>query len=160
MTPLEKREIARRVGCHPNTVTRTLKMPEVQALIAELQQRAEAQAIKSLAERFDAMAPEAFEKLRDLVRGAKSETVQFKAMESVLDRSPSAPKRQIHSAPAGDRRPLLVIPITPELVQLAKAAIAEADAVDAEVTELDEGLDEARALPAWEPGALQRSTLG
>jgi IS30 family transposase len=30
-TTLEKQEIARRVGVHPNTVTRALKLPEMQA---------------------------------------------------------------------------------------------------------------------------------
>jgi hypothetical protein len=35
---------------------------------------------------------------RLLVRGVKSETVQFNAVESVLDRSSVAPKREIHSS--------------------------------------------------------------
>jgi hypothetical protein len=95
-------EIAKRVGVHYNTVARISKRPEIQALIAELRQQTQAQVVeraaKTMAERMDEAAEEAFDALTGLVRGAKSETVQFKAVESVLDRSSVAPKREIHSS--------------------------------------------------------------
>jgi transposase len=99
-------EIAKRVGVHYNTVARVLKKPEIQALIVKLRQQTQAQVVESvantLAERMDEAAEDAFEHLTELVRGAKSETVQFKAAESILDRSTTAPKREIHSSHSVD----------------------------------------------------------
>ena len=93
---LQKKEIAEKAGVHPNTVTRVLKMPEVQMLISDMRQKLEQQTITTLAEAFDQAAGEAFEKLCDLMRDAPS-SVAFRAVESLLDRSAVAPKRQIHT---------------------------------------------------------------
>jgi hypothetical protein len=93
---LQKKEIAEKAKVHANTVTRVLKMPEVQKFIGDLRQKLEQQTITNLAEAFDQAAGEAFEKLCDLMREAPS-SVAFRAAESVLDRSTIAPKRQIHT---------------------------------------------------------------
>ena len=53
--------------------------------------------------------------------GAQSENVQFKAVESVLDRSSNAPKREIHSA--GQQSNYIQINITRgELESMRQAA--------------------------------------
>jgi predicted ArsR family transcriptional regulator len=93
---LQKKDIAEKAGVHPNTVTRVLKMAEVQMLIGDMRQKLEQQTITTLAEAFDQAAGEAFEKLCDLMRDGPS-SVAFRAVESVLDRSAVAPKRQIHT---------------------------------------------------------------
>jgi transposase len=133
-TSLEKQEIARRVGVHPNTVTRTLKLPEVRALTAELRQQTQnaavaavETAVKTLAERMDEAAGDAFQRLTELVRGARSETVQLKAVESILDRSTTAPKREIHSSRTVDvEQRVIHIHITPEqMAQLRQGYIEE-----------------------------------
>src|SRR5262245_39619123 len=53
---LQHKEIAQQVGVHYNTITRVLQMPGVQARIAEIQQQAQEQTVRTLAERFDAAA--------------------------------------------------------------------------------------------------------
>ena len=93
---LQNKEIAERVGCHPNTVTRALKRPEVRALIDEMQKRMREQTVVNLVEAFDEAAGDAFEKLLDLMESGPP-AVSFRAAESVLDRSRTAPKRQIHA---------------------------------------------------------------
>ncbi len=93
---LQKKEIAEKAGVHYNTITRVLKMAEVQKLISDMRQKLEQQTITTLAEAFDQAAGEAFEKLCDLMRDAPS-SVALRAAESVLDRSNVAPKRQIHT---------------------------------------------------------------
>lgn len=93
---LQNKEIAEKAGVHYNTVTRVLKMPEIQRFIGDLRQKLEQQTITNLAEAFDQAAGEAFEKLCDLMREGSS-SVALKAVESVLDRSTVAPKRQIHT---------------------------------------------------------------
>lgn len=100
---LTNREIAKRVGCHPNTLTRVLKKPEVRAYMQEIQQAVEEKTIVNLAEAFDLASPEAFHKLLTLMREG-SGNVAFKALESILDRSQVAPKRQIHSKHQVDQR--------------------------------------------------------
>ncbi len=64
--------------------------------IGDMQDKLEQQVITNLAEAFDQAAGEAFEKLCDLMRDGPS-SVAFRAVESVLDRSAVAPKRQIHT---------------------------------------------------------------
>jgi hypothetical protein len=93
---LQKKEIAKKAGVHPNTVTRVLKMPEVQRLIGDMRLKLEQRVITNLADAFDQAAGEAFEKLCELMRDGRS-SVAFRAVESVLDRSAVAPKRQIHT---------------------------------------------------------------
>jgi DNA-binding MarR family transcriptional regulator len=65
---LQNKEIAERVGCHPNTVTRALKKPEVRALIEEMQKRMREQTVVNLVEAFDEAAGDAFEKLIELMQ--------------------------------------------------------------------------------------------
>ncbi len=93
---LPNKEIAERVGCHPNTVTRTLKRPEVRAMIDEMQKRMREQTVVNLVEAFDEAAGDAFEKLMELMQSGPP-AVSFRASESILDRSQVAPKRQIHA---------------------------------------------------------------
>jgi hypothetical protein len=57
---------------------------------------------KTLAERMDEAVEGVFERLTELVRGAKSEPVQFEAVGSILDRSSTAPKREIQSSRSVD----------------------------------------------------------
>ena len=91
-----KKEIAERVGVHPNTVTRVLKNPVVKELIREMQETVKQETVSSLVEAFDEAAIKAFEKLCELMQSGPP-AVAFRATESVLDRSQVAPKRQIHS---------------------------------------------------------------
>jgi DNA-binding Lrp family transcriptional regulator len=93
---LQNKEIAERVGCHPNTVTRALKRPEVRAVIDEMQKRMREQTVVNLVEAFDEAAGGAFEKLLELMQSGPP-AVAFRATESILDRSQVAPKRQIHA---------------------------------------------------------------
>jgi transposase len=128
---LQNKVIGQRLGIHFNTVTRILKRPEVQDLIAELRQQTRAQMVehvaKSLAERVDEAAEDAFERLTELVRGAKSETVQFKAVESILDRSTTAPKREIHSSHRVDEEKRVIhLTLTAEdIAQLRSGIVLE-----------------------------------
>ena len=93
---LQNKEIAERVGCHPNTVTRALKRPEVRALIDEMQKRMREQTVVNLVEAFDEAAGDAFEKLIELMQSGPP-AVSFRATESILDRSQVAPKSQLHA---------------------------------------------------------------
>jgi hypothetical protein len=92
-------ETARRIGVHYNT----------------------------MAERMDEAAEEVFDTLTGLVRGARSETVQLKAVESVLDRSTVAPKRQIHSHSTVDieRREIHIVLTAADIAQLKLGDIDE-----------------------------------
>ena len=91
-----KKEIAERVGVHPNTVTRVLKNPFVREMIDEMQRTVQQQTITSLVEAFDEAAPAAFKQLMELMQSGPP-AVSFRATESILDRSQVAPKRQIHT---------------------------------------------------------------
>ena len=91
-----KKEIAERVGVHPNTVTRVLKNPFVREMIDEMQRTVQQQTITNLVEAFDEAAGGAFEKLLELMQSGPP-AVAFRATESILDRSQVAPKRQIHA---------------------------------------------------------------
>lgn len=91
-----KKEIAERVGVHPNTVTRVLKNPFVREMIDEMQRTVQRETITNLVEAFDEAAGGAFEKLLELMQSGPP-AVAFRATESILDRSQVAPKRQIHA---------------------------------------------------------------
>ena len=91
-----KKEIAERVGVHPNTVTRVLKNPLVKEMISEMQQRVEEETITNLVEAFNDAAPAAFKQLIKLMTSGPP-SVSFRASESILDRSETAPKRQLHA---------------------------------------------------------------
>jgi len=136
------KDIAERLKIGINTVKRILKKPEVQRLvkqtrgeinlaIEEVKRELPAQIVekvaKSLAERMDEAADDAFERLTELVRGAKSETVQFKAVESILDRSTSAPKREIHSSRTVDveQRMIKITLTADDLAQLRSGYLEE-----------------------------------
>jgi hypothetical protein len=102
-TAKQKKEIAEIVGVHPNTITRILKMPEVQAYMTDLRNIVQERVIIDLCEAFDSAAIEAFRKLLDLMHNAPP-GVALRAVESVLDRSQNAPKRQIHTKKEVDGR--------------------------------------------------------
>jgi hypothetical protein len=72
---------------------------------------------QTMPECMDEATEQAFDTFTGLVRGATSETVQFKAVASVLDRSTTAPTRQIHTHSTKDieRRDIRII-ITPEMM--------------------------------------------
>jgi len=91
-----KKEIAERVGVHPNTVTRVLKNPFVREMIDEMQRTIQQQTITNLVEAFNEAAPAAFKQLMELMQSGPP-AVAFRATESILDRSQVAPKRQIHA---------------------------------------------------------------
>ena len=91
-----KKEIAERVGVHANTVTRVLKNPHVKEMISKMQQRVEEETITNLVEAFNDAAPAAFKQLMKLMTSGPP-SVSFRASESILDRSETAPKRQIHA---------------------------------------------------------------
>lgn len=91
-----KKEIAERVGVHPNTVTRVLKNPIVKEKISGMQQRVEEETITNLVEAFNEAAPAAFMQLMKLMTSGPP-SVSFRASESILDRSETAPKRQLHA---------------------------------------------------------------
>jgi hypothetical protein len=91
-----KKEIAERVDVHPNTVTRVLKNPFVREMIDEMQRTVQQQTITNLVEAFNEAAPAAFRQLVELMQSGPP-AVSFRAAESVLDRSETAPKRQIHA---------------------------------------------------------------
>ena len=93
---LQNKEIAERVGCHPNTVTRALKRPEVRAFIDEMQKTVQQETITNLVEAFNEAAPAAFKQLMKLMTSGPP-SVSFRASESILDRSETAPKRQLHA---------------------------------------------------------------
>ena len=91
-----KKEIAERVGVHPNTVTRVLKNPFVREMIDEMQRTVKQETITNLVEAFDEAAPAAFRQLVELMQSGPP-AVSFRASESILDRSQVAPKREIHA---------------------------------------------------------------
>jgi hypothetical protein len=91
-----KKEIAERVGVHANTVTRVLKNPFVREMIDEMQRTVQQQTITNLVEAFDEAAPAAFKQLMKLMTSGPP-SVSFRASESILDRSETAPKRQLHA---------------------------------------------------------------
>lgn len=91
-----KKEIAERVGVHANTVTRVLKNPLVKEMISGMQQRVEEETITNLVEAFNDAAPAAFKQLIKLMTSGPP-SVSFRASESILDRSETAPKRQLHA---------------------------------------------------------------
>jgi hypothetical protein len=93
---LQNKEIAEQVGCHPNTVTRALKKPEVRAFIDEMQKTVQQETINNLVEAFNEAAPAAFKQLMKLMTSGPP-SVSFRASESILDRSETAPKRQLHA---------------------------------------------------------------
>jgi hypothetical protein len=93
---LQFKEIAERVKVHPNTVTRVLRLPEVQQYIVELQRAVQQKVVTDLAQEIDGAAVEAFQRLRELMRHAPP-PVALRAAESLLDRSKVSPKRQIHA---------------------------------------------------------------
>ena len=97
-TTLTNNEIAEKVQCHFNTVSRALKMPEVQQMVSQIRDAIDERVIESLADRIDRAAVEAFEKLVELMRSDNPQ-VAFRACESLLDRASSAvaPKRVLHS---------------------------------------------------------------
>ncbi len=73
-------------------------MPEIQELIAQVQNEVQQRTITNLVEAFDQPAVEAFGKLIELMRQSTSPSVTLKAIENILDRSQMASKRQIHSS--------------------------------------------------------------
>ena len=91
-----KKEIAERVGVHANTVTRVLKNPRIKEMISGMQQRVEEETITNLVQAFNEAAPAAFKQLMELMTSGPP-SVSFRASESILDRSQTAPKRQIHA---------------------------------------------------------------
>ena len=91
-----KKEIAERVGVHANTVTRVLKNPLVIEMISGMQQRVAEETITNLVEAFNDAAPAAFKQLMKLMTSGPP-SVSFRASESILDRSETAPKRQLHA---------------------------------------------------------------
>ena len=100
---LTHQEISKRVRCGINTVTKVIRQPEIQTLIAKLQAEAATTEIDNLHQAVNDATIDAFRTLSWLAKHAKSETVRLKASESILDRaSPDiAPKRQIHAQEAG-----------------------------------------------------------
>jgi len=91
-----KKEIAERVGVHPNTVTRVLKNPFVREMVDEMQRTVQQETITNLVEAFNEAAPAAFQQLMKLMTSGPP-SVSFRATESILDRSETAPKRQLHA---------------------------------------------------------------
>jgi sarcosine oxidase gamma subunit len=91
-----KKEIAEQVGVHANTITRTLKRPEVRAMIDEMQKTVQQETITNLVEAFNEAAPAAFRQLTKLMTSGPP-SVSLRANESILDRSETAPKRQLHA---------------------------------------------------------------
>jgi hypothetical protein len=119
----QNKEIAAKVGCHINTITRVLKMPEAQQLIETMQVEIQLNAMKTLAERFDEAAQSAFEKLQSLMAGAASENLQFKASESIFDRASTSPKRMLHQSPTQTNVMQINITID-ELKRMRDSAVA------------------------------------
>jgi hypothetical protein len=91
-----KKEIAERVGVHPNTVTRVLKNPFVREMVDEMQRTVQQETITNVVEAFNEAAPAAFQQLMKLMTSGPP-SVSFRATESILDRSETAPKRQLHA---------------------------------------------------------------
>jgi hypothetical protein len=91
-----KKEIAERVGVHPNTVTRVLKNPLVKEMVDGMQRNVREETVNNLVEAFNDAAPAAFRQLMKLMTSGPP-SVSFRASESILDRSETAPKRQLHA---------------------------------------------------------------
>jgi transposase len=91
-----KKEIAERVGVHPNTITRVLKNPFVREMIDGMQRTVQQETISNLVEAFNEAASAAFKQLMELMQSGPP-AVSFRASESILDRSQTAPKPQIHA---------------------------------------------------------------
>jgi len=132
-------EIAAEVGCHRNTVRRTLEKPEVQAYFAQVSLQIEEtlaseteQAVLSLQQQFDHVAQTAFNKLTELMQTAESEGVMLKSAESILDRSSLSPKRQIHQKHDVQQN-VVVLHATAAWMEEAKEAMFE---IGVDVSEL------------------------
>ena len=95
-TTMTNNDIAEKVQCHYNTVSRALKNPEVQLMIDQIREGIEEKVFANLSDKIDQAAFEAFERLKELMRNGPP-PVSFRAAESILDRSSVSPKRQIHS---------------------------------------------------------------
>jgi hypothetical protein len=150
-------DIAAKLGCHVNTVARSLKLPDVQALIEEMSQEVQTKTVVSLVERFNIAADEAFEVITGLMRGAQSERVQLQAAEQVLDRAPSAPKRTLHGTNTVDHRYTHTSVSVETVQQLHEIALVscpgipplpetERQALDAEFTALEIKVKQAGGL--------------
>jgi len=135
-TTLKNNEIADRVGCHYNTVTRVLKRSDVKELISEIQGSVQEKVIDDLSAEVDRAATKAFNKLLDLMHNASSPSVQFRAVESILDRSTVSPKRQIHSKHEVDKRVVHLHIGGGELKKMHQVLLEDAGADTADVPEL------------------------
>ncbi len=140
-TTLKNNEIADRVGCHYNTVTRVLKRSDVKELISEIQGSVKKKVIDDLSAEVERSAPKAFKKLLDLMENASSPAVQLRAVESILDRSSISPKRQIHSKHEVDKRVVHLHIGGAELERMHRVLLEDAGVDTADVPELPK-LDE------------------
>ncbi len=135
-TSMTNKEIAEKVGCHYNTITRVLKIPEVQALISQVRDGVDAKVVNDLSEAIDRAAVLAFNKLVELMQSATSPAVQFRAVESILDRSSVSPKKVLHSKHEEDRRLVQVRIGADEMKRLSNVMIEAAGGDIRKVPEL------------------------
>lgn len=103
---------AEATGIHYNTITRLLQKPFMKELIeaakaemavalaevkVELPRMVAEKAAKTLAQRFDELAPRATERMNELMVQGDNLTVSLKASQDILNRSESAPKVVLHA---------------------------------------------------------------
>jgi hypothetical protein len=103
---------AEATGVHYNTITRLLQKPFMKELIeaakaemavalaevkTELPKLVAEKAAKTLAQRFDELAPRATERMGELMEQDENLTVAFKASQDILNRSEVAPKVVLHA---------------------------------------------------------------
>jgi len=103
---------AEATGVHYNSVTRLLQKPFMKELIeaaraemavalaevkVELPKLVAEKAAKTLAQRFDELAPRATERVNELMEQDENLTVSLKASQDILNRSESAPKVVLHA---------------------------------------------------------------
>lgn len=124
---LTQREIAKRVGCHFNTVLRVLKSPQGSAMLSEIRGTVQEKVIEDLSAEVGKAATKAFNRLLDLMQNASSAAVQFRAIESILDRSSVAPKKVLHSKHEVDQRIMRVTIGGAEIRRMHKVFLESTD---------------------------------
>jgi DNA-binding CsgD family transcriptional regulator len=86
-TGLSRNEIVEIIGCSPPTVTNVLKHPDAQKLLAQLTSDHVAAVTEDVGQCISGSAKEAFLKIQDLMRNAKSEVVQQNCAFDIMDRA-------------------------------------------------------------------------
>lgn len=132
-------DLAAKYDLHQNRVYMIRKAPAYQMMVEELRRRIIDRTIErqsSLAGKFDAEAPEAFNTIQSIHRDVGMPPGERrKAAIAILDRAPSAPTAKKIDDPVAGK----VLQIPEKTFLLFKAAIAEAgETIDVEFDELPE----------------------